>query len=126
MVRAALSISVPLRTGGRAAGLRLRASDLDCEWGQGQEMTGTGEALLMAVTGRRIFASPAVTAILFDAADGRRVCKVCVARGRRTHSFAADRASGRIAVAPPVTSAAFPRKRLMGTWQVTARCARGR
>jgi hypothetical protein len=51
---------VPLRTGGRAAGLRLRASDLDCEWGQGQKMTDTGEALLMAVTGRRIFASPAV------------------------------------------------------------------
>jgi hypothetical protein len=51
---------MPLRTGERAAGLRLRASDLDCEWGQGQEMTDTGEALLMAVTGRRIFASPAV------------------------------------------------------------------
>ena len=48
---------MPLRTGGRAAGLRLRASDLDCEWGQGQEMTDTGEALLMAVTGRRILAS---------------------------------------------------------------------
>ena len=40
---------MPLRTGERAAGLRLRASDLDCEWGQGQEMTDTGEALLMAL-----------------------------------------------------------------------------
>jgi len=66
---------MPLRTGGRAAGLRLRASDLDCEWGQGQEMTDTGEALLMAVTGRRILASPAVRS----------------RRGRRTHSFAARR-----------------------------------
>jgi hypothetical protein len=70
---------MPLRTGERAAGLRLRASDLDYEWGQGQEMTDTGEALLMAVTGRRIFASPAVRS----------------RRGRRTHSFAAFSSLGR-------------------------------
>ena len=40
-------------------------------------MTGTGEALLMAVTGRRVFASRLSgrgAAILFDAAGGRRVC----------------------------------------------------
>ena len=60
-VLAALVISVPqgppLRTGRRAAGLRLRATDLDWQWGQGEEVTGTGEALLMALTGRRVFAS---------------------------------------------------------------------
>jgi uncharacterized protein (AIM24 family) len=57
--------------------LRLRATDLDCKRGQGQEVTGTGEALLMAVTGRRVFASRLSgrgAAILFDAAGGRRVC----------------------------------------------------
>jgi hypothetical protein len=40
-------------------------------------VTGTGEALLMAVTGRRVFAfrlSGRGAAILFDAAGGRRVC----------------------------------------------------
>ena len=55
-VLAALVISVPqgppLHTRRRAAGLRLRATDLDWEWGEGEEVTGTGEALLMAVTGR--------------------------------------------------------------------------
>ena len=60
-VLAALVISVPqgppLHTRKRAAGLRLRATDLDWQWGQGQEVTGTGEALLMALTGRRVFAS---------------------------------------------------------------------
>jgi hypothetical protein len=60
-VLAALVISVPqgppLRTGRRAAGLRLRATDLDWQWGKGEEVTGTGEALLMALTGRRVFAS---------------------------------------------------------------------
>jgi hypothetical protein len=47
----------PLHTGRRAAGLRLRATDLDWEWGEGEEVTGTGEALLMAVTGRGALAS---------------------------------------------------------------------
>ncbi len=60
-VLAALAISVPqgppLRTGRRVAGLRLHATDLDWQWGQGEEVTGTGEALLMAVTGRQVFAS---------------------------------------------------------------------
>ena len=55
-VLAALVISVPqgppLHTGRRAAGLRLRATDLDWQWGDGEEVTGTGEALLMALTGR--------------------------------------------------------------------------
>jgi hypothetical protein len=40
-------------------------------------VTGTGEALLMAVTGRRVFAfrlSGRGAAILFDAAGGRQVC----------------------------------------------------
>ena len=47
------------------------ATGLDCKRGQGQEVTGTGEALLMAVTGRRVFASRLSgpgAAILFDAA----------------------------------------------------------
>ena len=60
-VLAALVISVPqgppLHTGRRASGLRLRATDLDWEWGDGEEVTGTGEALLMAVTGRGAFVS---------------------------------------------------------------------
>ena len=60
-VLAALVISVPqgrpLYTGRRAAGLRLRATDLDWEWGDGEEVTGTGEALLMAVTGRAALVS---------------------------------------------------------------------
>lgn len=60
-VLAALAVSVPqgppLRTGKRAAGLRLRATDLDWAWGHGEEVTGTGEALLMALTGRQAFAS---------------------------------------------------------------------
>lgn len=44
-------------TGRRAAGLRLHATDLDWHWGQGEEVTGTGEALLMALAGRATFAS---------------------------------------------------------------------
>ena len=47
----------PLQTGRRASGLRLRATDLDWEWGDGEEVTGTGEALLMAVTGREALVS---------------------------------------------------------------------
>ena len=60
-VLAALVIGVPrgppLHTGRRAAGLRLRATDPDWQWGQGEEVIGTGEALLMTLTGRGAFAS---------------------------------------------------------------------
>jgi uncharacterized protein (TIGR03083 family) len=60
-VLAALAVSVPqgppLHTGRRAAGLRLHATDLDWEWGDSEEVTGTGEALLMAVAGRGASAS---------------------------------------------------------------------
>ncbi|MDO0975084.1 maleylpyruvate isomerase family mycothiol-dependent enzyme [Mycolicibacterium frederiksbergense] len=42
-----------LGAGRRIRGLRLRASDVDWEHGRGQLVTGTGEALLMAMTGRR-------------------------------------------------------------------------
>lgn len=38
---------------GRIRGLRLRATDLDWSTGHGPEVTGTGEALLMAMSGRR-------------------------------------------------------------------------
>jgi hypothetical protein len=72
---AALSISVPLRTGGlRVAAARHRPG---LQAGQGQEMISTGEALLMAVTSRRVFASRLSApgaAILLDAAGGGRVC----------------------------------------------------
>jgi len=37
-----------------ARGLRLVATDLDVEWGQGSEVRGPAEALLMAVAGRAI------------------------------------------------------------------------
>ncbi|WP_228714279.1 maleylpyruvate isomerase family mycothiol-dependent enzyme [Prauserella endophytica] len=37
----------------RIRGLRLRATDLDWSTGQGPEVIGTGEALLMAMAGRR-------------------------------------------------------------------------
>jgi len=36
----------------RVAGLRLRATDMDWTWGEGAEVRGTGEALLMAMNGR--------------------------------------------------------------------------
>ncbi len=42
-----------LGAGRRIRGLRLRATDLAWEHGNGLEVTGTGEALLMAMTGRR-------------------------------------------------------------------------
>ena len=58
-VLAALVISLPqgppLHTGRRAAGLRLRATDLDWQCGQGEEVTGTGEAPLMALTGPVVY-----------------------------------------------------------------------
>lgn len=37
----------------RIKGLRLRANDIDWEHGSGPEVTGTGEALLLGMTGRR-------------------------------------------------------------------------
>lgn len=37
----------------RSKGLRLVATDLDWSWGDGPEVRGTGEAILMAVLGRR-------------------------------------------------------------------------
>jgi uncharacterized protein (TIGR03083 family) len=43
-----------LGAGRRIRGLRLRATDIDWTHGTGAEVTGTGEALLMAMTGRRI------------------------------------------------------------------------
>lgn len=42
-----------LGAGRRIKGLRLRASDIAWEHGDGPEVTGTGEALLLAMTGRR-------------------------------------------------------------------------
>lgn len=36
----------------RTKGLRFRASDLDWSWGEGPEVTGPGEALVMAMLGR--------------------------------------------------------------------------
>jgi uncharacterized protein (TIGR03083 family) len=41
-----------LGAGRRIRGLRLRATDVDWTHGTGAEVTGTGEALLMAMTGR--------------------------------------------------------------------------
>jgi len=41
-----------LGAGRRIRGLRLRATDVDWTHGDGAEVTGTGEALLMAMTGR--------------------------------------------------------------------------
>jgi uncharacterized protein (TIGR03083 family) len=42
-----------LGAGRRIRGLRLRADDIDWAHGRGPEITGPGEALLMAMTGRR-------------------------------------------------------------------------
>jgi hypothetical protein len=36
----------------RTRGLHLRATDLDWSWGEGPEVSGPGEALLMAMLGR--------------------------------------------------------------------------
>ena len=38
----------------RAAGLRLAATDVEWSHGDGPEVTGTGEAILLALTGRRV------------------------------------------------------------------------
>jgi uncharacterized protein (TIGR03083 family) len=42
-----------LGAGRRIRGLRLQATDVDWQHGNGPEVKGTGEALLMAMTGRR-------------------------------------------------------------------------
>ncbi|HEU0191615.1 MAG TPA: maleylpyruvate isomerase family mycothiol-dependent enzyme [Mycobacterium sp.] len=42
-----------LGAGRRIRGLRLRATDIDWTHGEGPEVTGPGEALLMSMTGRR-------------------------------------------------------------------------
>nr|MDT0522990.1 hypothetical protein [Streptomyces sp. DSM 41633] len=42
-----------LGAGRRIKGLRLRANDIEWAHGSGPEVTGTGEALLLAMTGRR-------------------------------------------------------------------------
>ena len=42
-----------LGAGRRIRGLHLQAADVDWEHGDGPEVTGTGEALLLAMTGRR-------------------------------------------------------------------------
>ena len=41
-----------LGAGGRIRGLQLRATDVDWEHGRGPEVSGSGEALLMAMSGR--------------------------------------------------------------------------
>ncbi|MDL5159555.1 maleylpyruvate isomerase family mycothiol-dependent enzyme [Actinomycetospora termitidis] len=42
----------PLRSSARIRGLRLRATDLDWSTGEGDEVSGPAEALLMAIAGR--------------------------------------------------------------------------
>ena len=58
-----LQISLDFLTGGRAVGftprrrttgLRFTATDLDWTWGNGPLVTGPAEALMMALTGRRV------------------------------------------------------------------------
>ncbi|MEJ2866549.1 maleylpyruvate isomerase family mycothiol-dependent enzyme [Actinomycetospora sp. OC33-EN08] len=44
----------PLRSSARIRGLRLRATDLDWSTGEGDEVSGPGEALLMAIAGRSV------------------------------------------------------------------------
>ena len=55
-LRLALDRTVPQKAPpakNRADGLRLRAADMDWAWGVGPEVTGPGEDILLAVTGRR-------------------------------------------------------------------------
>lgn len=58
-----LRVSLDFLVGGRAvgfvpkqrpAGLRIEASDLDWAWGDGPLVRGTGEAVMLALTGRRV------------------------------------------------------------------------
>jgi hypothetical protein len=46
------TINILIGTARRIAGLHLQATDFDWSTGSGPEVTGTGEALLMAITGR--------------------------------------------------------------------------
>lgn len=58
-----------LGAGRRIKGLHLRANDIEWEHGTGPDVTGTGEALLLAMTGRRQAAEELTgpgTAILLD------------------------------------------------------------
>ncbi|SDN60345.1 TIGR03083 family protein [Klenkia soli] len=45
-------VAPPTRGGWRTRGLRLAATDVDWSWGRGPEVTGPGEALLLAACGR--------------------------------------------------------------------------
>jgi uncharacterized protein (TIGR03083 family) len=55
-LRAALDIATGLggfvKAKQRATGLRFVATDIDWRWGDGPEVTGTGEAILLAMSGR--------------------------------------------------------------------------
>jgi len=61
-----LRVSLDFLTGGRAigftprrrlAGLRLETTDLSWSWGTGDMLAGPAEALMMAITGRRVAVS---------------------------------------------------------------------
>ena len=49
----ALTLGAPYGTKKRVSGLRFIADDIDWSWGEGPEVVGNGEALLMALVGRR-------------------------------------------------------------------------
>jgi len=59
-LRAALDViltpkgSINLGSFERGEGIRLRATDLDWSWGQGPEVSGPAESILMAVAGRSV------------------------------------------------------------------------
>ncbi|SCF44071.1 TIGR03083 family protein [Micromonospora mirobrigensis] len=57
-VRTSLDFLVSRRSvafgGGRRRGLRFAATDLDWAWGDGPEVRGTAEAIMMALTGRTV------------------------------------------------------------------------
>ena len=50
----AKGVGFPVGTKGRIRGLSLRATDVPWTTGDGPEVAGTGEALLMAMVGRRV------------------------------------------------------------------------
>ena len=72
--------------------MRLRATDLDWQWGQGEEVTGTGEALLMTLTGLGAFASRLSGP---GAATLAQRCQADAPAARRGHALTADRSSTR-------------------------------
>jgi uncharacterized protein (TIGR03083 family) len=53
-LEAAPAVAGPVRAKKRAAGLRLEATDVDWSTGTGPVVRGTGEALLLALTGRQV------------------------------------------------------------------------